>query len=214
MGKSRRAMLIAAMCAAVACGCLIVNREEGLRRSRFESYIASARPAGWGRRFRPSPHDQAVGRSRSIAGMDCRRRAHGFALAHVELFAEDRVVLMPAGIGVAGPLRRRGAHVLGGSCSYPVQTREPTGVVLLSRGRHYSVGSLFAVWGQRLGPRRLLSFAASGKAAVSVFVDGRRWRGAAAAAPLRPESQVTIEIGPFVPPHPDYEFPCVCEVLR
>ena len=53
---------------------------------------------------------------------------------HVELFANRRVVIVPAGIGIVPPLRRDGAYVLGGRCSYPLRTREPTGVVEVAGG--------------------------------------------------------------------------------
>ena len=47
---------------------------------------------------------------------------------HLELFARGLVLLVPAGIGVAPPVERDGAYVLGGRCLYPLRTREPTGV--------------------------------------------------------------------------------------
>jgi hypothetical protein len=201
------------LCVTAAAGCSAVHGADRPN-DAFAQYVAAARRVGPGSRFRPLARDFAVQRGRNVAGMRCLRAARVFGLAHVELFAEGHVVVVPAGIGIAPPVRRRGAYVLGGRCGYPIQTREPTGLLLLARRNRYSVGALFAVWGRQLGRSRLLSFAASGHDAVSVYIDGRRWAGAPAAAPLRPGSQVTIEIGAFVPPHRDYRFPRVRAALR
>jgi hypothetical protein len=127
----------------------------------------------------------------------------------VEAFAEDHVVVVPAGIGVAPPLRRAGAYVRGGSCVYPLRTLEPTGLVLIGGDATRTLGEFFALWGQPLGHRVLASFQAPPGGHVAVYIDGVSWRGAPAAAPLRPHTQVTVEIGPRVPPHARYLFPAL-----
>jgi hypothetical protein len=133
----------------------------------------------------------------------CRREAPTVALAHVELFARGRVVLVPAGIGIAPPRRRDGAYVRGGACRYPVSTTEPTGLLRLT-GHDLVLDDLFAVWGQPFSPARLGRW----RAPVVAHVDGRRWRGDPGAIPLREHAQIVIQAGlPRVVPHAGYAFP-------
>jgi hypothetical protein len=150
-----------------------------------------------------------VGKGATIDGMVCRSSAPVVSAAHVELFAEDHVVVIPAGVGVAPPLRRAGAYVRGGSCVYPLHTLEPTGLVLLGAGPTRTLGEFFTLWGQPFGPGVLAGFSAPRDGHVAVYTDGVLWRGDPATAPLAPHSQVTIEVGPRVPPHAHYLFPAV-----
>jgi hypothetical protein len=119
----------------------------------------------------------------------------------VELFAAGRALLLPPGIGVSRPLVEHRV-VRGGRCAYPVRTLDPTGVVFADR-RDATLGQLFAVWGQTLGPRRLASF----RGAVHVFVGGRRDPGDVRRIPLASGSEIVVEIGPHVTPHSHYRFP-------
>ena len=64
---------------------------------------------------------------------------------------------------------------------------------------------LFAVWGRRLSPRRLLSF--TGR--VEAYVNGRRVAGDPRRIPLRRHDEIVLEIGGYVPPHNSYLFPNV-----
>src|SRR4051812_47455879 len=123
---------------------------------------------------------------------------------HLELFADRRVVLIPPGIGIAPPRVREGAYVSGGRCSYPVRTREPTGVVGGGEeGRTRTLGDLFAVWGQPLGRSGMAGF----RGPVKAFRGGRRWNADPRAIPLTPHAQIVLEVGGHVPPHAAYGFP-------
>jgi hypothetical protein len=123
---------------------------------------------------------------------------------HLELFAARRVVLVAPGVGVAPPRRRDGAYVRGGRCTYPVFTREPTGLVEVETGgRPKTLGDLFAVWGQPLGKRRMAGF----KGEVSAFVAGRRQHADPRAIRLTPRAQIVLEVGGYVRPHATYRFP-------
>jgi hypothetical protein len=139
--------------------------------------------------------------------MSCRASSPVVSAAHVELFAEDHVVIVPAGIGVAPPLRRGGAYVSGGRCLYPLHTLEPTGLVLLGAGPTRTLGEFFEVWGQPLRGNLIAGFAAPHGGHVAVYIGGVVWNGDPAAAPLTPHAQLTIEVGPRVPPHAHYVFP-------
>lgn len=169
--------------------------------------FASARQVGRSRRFRPSARGALAARRAIIDGMSCQASSAVLSVAHIEVFAEDRVVVVPAGIGVAPPLRRQGAYVSGGSCVYPLHTLEPTGLVLIGPGRPHTLGQFFEVWGQPLGDAVVAGFRAARGDHVAVYIDGITWRGNPTAAPLTPHAQVTIEVGPRVPPHARYVFP-------
>lgn len=122
----------------------------------------------------------------------------------MELFANQRVIVVPSGVGVAAP-RRVGPYVRGGACFYPLVTLEPTGVVeLTARRRPLRLGDLFALWGQPLSPSRLASF---GGAPVRGYVNGQAVSGDPAAIVLRPHLEIVLETGGYVEPHRSYRFP-------
>jgi hypothetical protein len=113
------------------------------------------------------------------------------ARAHVELFRDGDIVVVPAGIGIRGG-RRDGAYVRG-SCRAALWTEEPTGLVLMARPA--TLGTLFATWRRPL-PR------------ARGWLDGRPWRGALARLPLRDGAQVVVQEGsPLAPVHAAYTFP-------
>jgi hypothetical protein len=123
------------------------------------------------------------------------------AVAHVELFVDGRVVLLPPGIGVHGA-ERDGAVVMDGRCAYPVRTLDPTGVLFLDR-TDLTLQAVFALWGRRLAPDGLLG--RDGR--VEAFVGGRRWAGDVRNIPLHDRAQIVVEVGRHVRPHARYTFP-------
>jgi hypothetical protein len=146
---------------------------------------------------------ESVRRGHVVGGMRCATRRDVDAI-HVEIFVNRRVLLLPAGIGLRPPLRRAGlARLAGGACAYPLHTLDPTGTVFVDRIRERVLGDLFAVWGQRLAPRRLLSF--TGR--VLAFRNGRAWRGDPRRMPLARHDSIVLEIGGYVKPHAFYLFP-------
>src|SRR3954471_2769304 len=160
---------------------------------------------GDGPRFRPTPYGHAAKHARPIDGMRCERRRRPSYLAFVETFVNGRVVMMPAGIGIAPPHGRDGAYVRHGRCEYPVRTREPTGKVEVAAdsGARRTLGDLFAVWGQPLSPSRVLSF----EGRVRAYVGSRRVSGDPRRIVFGPHAVVTLEIGRYVRPHAKYVFP-------
>jgi hypothetical protein len=160
-------------------------------------------PVGPGRRYRLPPLSQTARAGAPIGRLVCKqKRPRGFA-AHVELYARGLVLPLPAGIGIAPPRTRRGAYVLKGRCSYPIRTHEPTGLVLTDGHRRFTVGQLFAIWGQPLALTRLAGFTGP----VIAYVNGRRWYGEPGAIPLARHSEIVLEADGYVPPHPSYLFP-------
>jgi hypothetical protein len=140
---------------------------------------------------------------RTVGGMRCAVRRTVDAV-HVEIFVDRKVLLLPAGIGLRPPLQRAGlARLAGGRCAYPLHTLDPTGTVFVDRTQPRALGDLFAIWGQRLGPRRLQSFPGR----VLAFRNGRAWQGDPRRMPLRRHDQIVLEVGGYVPPHARYLFP-------
>lgn len=147
-------------------------------------------PIGAGPRYQPPATTALVRGARPVGRFACGRATVRFR-AHLELFANRQVIVVPAGVGVS----RR--------CVYPVRTTAPSGVVDVA-ARAATVGDVFRVWGQQLGGRRLLSFSSS---RVLAFVGGKRVSGDPRSIRLTPHAQIVLEIGGYVPPHPSYLFP-------
>ncbi len=162
-------------------------------------------PIGVGPGYRLSPAGAAVRAARPVGSLTCAATSPLRFRAHLELFARKRVLIVPAGIGVAPPLRRDGAFVAGGKCLYELRTREPTGVVEVGPARGLTLGDLFRVWGQPLGPHRIAGFTSSRP--VLVFVNGRRLPADPRTVPLRRHDEIVLEIGGYIPPHRSYLFP-------
>jgi hypothetical protein len=155
-----------------------------------------SRPIGRGPAYHPSPG------ARPTAGLSCTTGGPKRYGVHLELFANRLVVIVPPGIGVAPPRIRRGAYVVGGRCSYPARTVEPTGVIQVARGSRLTLGDFFDLWGRPLGPDRLLGF----RGKLRVFVAGKPWRGSPLAIPLTRHAEIALEVGGYVPPRVGYRF--------
>lgn len=125
----------------------------------------------------------------------------------MEVFAANRVVLVPAGIGTKAPRRFASGRISSARCYGEIVALEPTGLVLVRPGSHLVMGDLFRSWGQPLSSGRVASFAAPGDDGVRAFLDGKRWPGSPDRVPLRAHSVIALEVGPYVPPHASYRFP-------
>jgi hypothetical protein len=182
-------------------GCGGSRHPVGTRTSALPaSYIPV--PFGRGSRYRPAALSVGVAVAAPVGGMQCTSAATRRYGAHLELFAHRRVIAIPAGVGVAPPQRRSAAYLLGGRCSYPLRTVEPTGVIELADAPARALGDFFALWGQPLSRSRVLSF----RGAVHAFVDGLPWSGDPRAIPLRRHAQIVLEVSGPLPPHTSYWF--------
>ncbi len=112
-------------------------------------------------------------------------------------------MLVPAGIGTLSPRSFSAGRIAGARCYGDVVTLEPTGIVLLRAGRRLTLASIFRSWGEPLSNGRLASFSGP----VTVFVNGRRWRGQPGELLLVKHSEIVLEVGPRVPPHTSFAFP-------
>jgi hypothetical protein len=122
--------------------------------------------------------------------------------AHVELFANKQAIVIPSGIGIGRPPETRLGRIVDAPCRAEARTLDPTGVVDFDRD-DLTVGDLFRVWRERLGPRQLLSF----EGAVKAYVAGEPVSGDPRDVPLVDGAQIVLETGGFVPPHKTFTFP-------
>jgi hypothetical protein len=197
-------LLLIACVPALAAGCGSTRAPASTRALTSTSGAISglflrARPIGSGSRFHTPARGPAIG--------DCRARLGRRVGVHVELFAANRVVLVPAGIGTMAPRTIAAGRISRARCYGELVTLDPTGLVLVRSGTAPSLGDLFRSWGQPLSARRLGPFAAPAGTRVAVFVDGRRRRGSPASVPLSAHAEIVLEVGPAVPPHSSYAFP-------
>jgi hypothetical protein len=119
---------------------------------------------------------------------------------HAELFANRRVVIVPAAIGLRAA-RFRFGRVTSARCRARLWTTDPSGVVAFDPGS--TLGDLFTVWGQALGPARLASFTGD----VRLYRNGELLRGDPRRIVLRDGDELVLEIRGYVPPHQSYRFP-------
>jgi hypothetical protein len=158
-------------------------------------------PIGVGPEFELGAAPARVVAGRPVGRFRCGRGGSRFG-AHVELFVHRRVLIVPAGIGVARPWREHLGRLTPGGCTYAARTLEPTGVVEARAGLRLTLRDVFRIWGQKLGPYRLAGF----RGRVLAFVGGVRNRGDPGSIPLARHAQIVLEVGGYVPPHPRYLF--------
>jgi len=161
--------------------------------------LGQARPIGTGPRFHPPVTGPVAGACAATLGP-----RDG---VHVEVFAANRVLLLPAGIGTSPPRALLDGRVTAARCYGALVSLDPTGVVLVRPGARLTLAALFRSWGEPLSATRLASFGAAPGNEVAVFVNGRKWPGAPSAVPLTRHAEIVLEVGPHVPPHSSYMFP-------
>jgi hypothetical protein len=183
---------VALLCAALA-GCGNPTSEDAT--AVPASVAAQSRPIGAQARFHPPAPDVSMRR--------CTRSIGAREAVHVELFAHDRVVVVPAGIGAETPRRMFAGRVVAARCYGDVVTLEPTGVALVRPGAGVRLADLFRAWRMPLTPRRLAGFAGH----VRVYLNGRARDVDPRTLPLSRHDEIVLEVGAFVPPHRSFLFP-------
>jgi hypothetical protein len=193
------AATVAALAVVAACGSAAPTARPTATASIPRALLSQARPIGTGPRFTLPPRGPVTG--------SCARSLGPRVGVHVEVFAANHVLLLPAGIGVRRPWTTLDGRITGAPCYGALVTLDPTGLVLVRPGARLTVADLFRSWGQPLSATRLASFAASPGTRVAVFVGGRPRPGSPAAVPLTRHAEIVLEVGPHVPPHSSYAFP-------
>lgn len=156
-------------------------------------------PIGPGPAYRPAAAGAAVEHAEPIGPLTCTSGSARFEF-HLELFANRRVIVVPAGVGVAAPAAEDGAEVVPRRCTYPLWTIAPGGVVEVrgAPGR-YDLAELFRVWGQALGARRIGSFTSA--VPLRAYVAGRAVHGPIGQIPLTAHAEIVLELGGYLAPH-------------
>jgi hypothetical protein len=198
-GRPRPLTFALALGLALPAGCGSTSTSTTVASAIPPRLLAQARPIGRGPRFRPPATGPVVGGCARPLGL-----RYG---VHVEVFGDNRVVIVPAGIGVRPPVRLSAGRISSAGCYGSLVTLDPTGLVLVRPGSHVSLSDLFRAWGEPLTPQRLTSFGAPQSDPVTVFVGGRRWNGSLGRVPLARHAEIVLEAGPRVPPHASYTFP-------
>ena len=130
--------------------------------------------------------------------------------AHLDLIANGSPMSVPAGIGF-GP---------NNSCLYWLHTHDATGLIHIeapasAKNRVFTLGDLFAVWGQPLDSQPLdsqhlgLRTLAPGET-LSAYVDGKLWTGTLKSIPLKAHEEIALEItsgGATPTPPSSFNFP-------
>ena len=125
---------------------------------------------------------------------------------HLQILLDGAPVAVPAGIGVGRPWGVVEGFIATGSCFAWLHTHDTTGVVhiVTPEEASFTLGQLFEVWGQPLGPDSALSF----RGALAVLVDGRQVPGDPRAVRLANLDNIVLELGrpPSSPPPATYDF--------
>lgn len=161
--------------------------------------LSEARPIGTGPRFTLPSRGPVAG--------SCQPSLGSRIGVHVEVFAANQVLLLPAGIGAQRPWATLNGRITGARCYGAAVTLDPTGLVLVRPGSALTLADLFRSWGEPLTRTRLASFEEPAGAQVAVFVNGRPWPAGPAVVPLARHAEIVLEVGPYVPPHSSYAFP-------
>lgn len=117
--------------------------------------------------------------------------------AHLTVFVDGKARQIPGGIGIAAPRQvqptPRGPFVAGGARFSWLHTHAPDGIVHIESPvrRTFTLGELFDVWGQPLGPKRVGP--AFGR--VTAFFDGRHYPGSPRDIPLTAHAQIQLDVG-------------------
>jgi len=187
MCRTRLVLASGALLAALTAGC-------GGSADEPAPPAPAAVPIGRSPDHRPGALTARTRRALPVGRLRCSRADPPRYGVHVEVFARRQVVIVPAGIGVAPPHRGRPPYVRSGRCSYPLRTREPTGVVEVAEGTRLTLGDLARLWGRPLREPH-------------AWVGGRRWRGDPHAIPLDRHTQIVVSDDARVPVHASYVFP-------
>jgi hypothetical protein len=128
---------------------------------------------------------------------------------HLAIYANGQPVQVPYGIGIGQPQHvaqsREGPFVDQGSCFAWIHTHTQDGIIHVESPiqRTFTLGDLFAVWGQRLNANQVGSF----QGQVFAYVDGEKVSGDPAAIPLTDHAVIQLNVGTDSPPPQPYTFP-------
>lgn len=145
-----------------------------------------------------------------VDGIECSRGEQTLfhIHAHLTIFVRGVPRQLPRGIGITGARSEdtpAGPFVASGDCFYWLHTHAADGIVHIESPieRAFTLGELFDVWGQPLGPDRV----GPATGPVTALYNGERAQGDPRDIPLTAHAQIQLEVGlPLVAPV-QIEFP-------
>jgi hypothetical protein len=136
-----------------------------------------------------------------IDGIRCDREEGAVEHIHVDLqlFDRGRSVTVPANIGIPQ----------GSACLYWIHTHDASGFIHVESPirRAFDLGAFFDIWGPDLSWTKAASLSAPHGQRLSIWVDGKPWRGADPRAIVFHDRQtIVIQSGPpfAKPARPDW----------
>lgn len=181
------------------------RQESRARRLRLGSAAAIAAAAIVAVVLLASHHSSTAHGStgRVIDGIQCQSQEQVLfhIHAHLAIYVNGKAQTIPEGIGIAPPRSvqqsNEGPFVVGGSCFYWLHSHTADGVIHIESPirRTYTLGNYLDVWGQPLPKGRL-----------TAYVDGKPYRGAPRAIPLRAHTRIQLDYGTRVALKP-FTFP-------
>jgi hypothetical protein len=134
----------------------------------------------------------------SIDGISCQagEQTVFHIHAHLTVFVNGAARQVPAAIGIKEPVAQStsaGPFIAQGTCFYWLHTHAADGIVHIESPVHrqYTLGNLFDIWGQPLGPDRVGP--ATGH--VVALYNGRVFQGNPRDIPLTAHAQIQLEVG-------------------
>jgi hypothetical protein len=150
-------------------------------------------PAGW------------LTLGQSLDGITCEpiERLSYHIHVHLTIFVKGVQRLVPFGIGIAPPRTGEktaiGYFVTSGSCFAWLHTHVADGIIHVEspKAKTYTLGDFFDIWHQPLGP----STVGPDKGHVTVFFNGRYYKGDPRNLPLDKHAQIQLDVGtPLIAP--------------
>ena len=133
-----------------------------------------------------------------VSAVECERgeRLTYHVHAHLTIILEGADFPIPGDIGIRP------------DCLFWLHTHSPNGIIHVEapEERAFTLGQLFEIWKQPLGPTQLMDKTADASREVQATVNGETWSGNPVDIPLSDLTTVVLEYGPpFVPP-PEFDW--------
>jgi len=140
-----------------------------------------------------------------VSGVECNSSEQlAFHVhTHLSVYVDGVLRPIPAGIGIVAPLEQQTASGVFDSashCYYWLHVHAQDGIIHIESpaGHAYVLGQFFDLWGQPLGAGRV----GPATGPLTMWVDGRVYRGDPRSIPLGSHEDVQIDVGrPVVGPH-------------
>jgi len=159
----------------------------------------------------PVPHNapalassSSTANGKTIDGIQCNtgEKLVYHVHTHLTVFVNGSPRQIPAGIGIPSPQAQQtaeGPDVASGACFYWLHTHAADGIIHIESPtkRTYTLGNLFDVWQQPLGPNQVGPV----KGKVTAFYNGQVYKDNPRNIPLGSHTQIQLDVGkPLIAP--------------